>query len=248
MQDYINHVIEPYRQRKIKEKALPLDSRMILVLDAWSVHRSEEFRQWIARTHPLMHLVFVPANCTSHLQVADVVLQKPFKSKIRERFSEWAAEIIKQQAIAGKITGLRSHFGIKELRSLVLAWTLAAWSYLASPAGKEMILKGWFKCVHAHFDVLDADQRKKAVTAAVKGELKAYDFVPAEEEPEKHGQDVWHSDSERESDEKDDDLDLTKPIVSGERKSKRAKCDRQRQIGSYMLDSSRIELSDDEES
>jgi hypothetical protein len=138
--------------------------------------------------------------------------------------------------------------GRPRLSAAVLAWTLAAWNYLASPAGKEMILKGWFKCVHAHFDVLDADQRKKAVTTAVKGELKAYDFVPAEEEPEKHGEDVWHSDSERELDEEDDDLDLTKPIVTGERKSKRARCDRQRQIGPYMLDSSRIELSDDEES
>ena len=194
MQEYITRIIEPYRQRKIKERALPHDSRMILVLDAWSVHRSEEFRKWIATTHPLMHLVYVPANCTSHLQVADVVLQKPFKSKIRERFGDWAAEIIKQQATAGKITGLRSHFGIKELRSLVLAWTLDAWNYLASPAGKEMILKGWFKCVHAHFSVLDAEHRKKAVMAAVKGDLKAYDVVPVEEEPEKHGQDVWHSD------------------------------------------------------
>ena len=70
MREYIEHVIEPYRQRKVKEKGLKHDSRMVLVLDAWSVHRSEEFRTWMAKNHPLMHLVFVPANCTSHLQVA----------------------------------------------------------------------------------------------------------------------------------------------------------------------------------
>lgn len=221
---------------------------MILVLDAWSVHRSKEFREWIARTHPLMHLVFVPANCTSHLQVADVVLQKPFKSKIRERFGDWAAEIIKQQATAGKITGLRSHFGIKELRSLVLEWTLAAWNYLASPSSREMILNGWFKCVHAHYGVLNTEHRKKAAESAARGELKAYDFVPLEEEPEKHGQDVWRSDSDNESDEENDDLDLTKPIPNGERRSKRAKCDRQHLVGFCMLDSSRIEFSDDDES
>ena len=44
MREYIEHVIEPYRQRKVKEKGLKHDSRMVLVLDAWSVHRAEEFR------------------------------------------------------------------------------------------------------------------------------------------------------------------------------------------------------------
>lgn len=219
---------------------------MILVLDAWSVHRSQEFRTWMARNHPLMHLVFVPANCTSHLQVADVVLQRSFKAKIRDRFSDWAAAIIKQQAIAGAITGLRDHLGVGELRQHVLEWTLAAWNHLASPAGKESLLKGWFTCVRAHFDVWDAEQRKKAVQAAAKGELKAYDFLPEESEPENHGEDVWQSENDDSIDEENDELDVTKPVRAGERKSKRAKTDRQRDIGSYLIDSSQIELSSDE--
>jgi hypothetical protein len=243
MQEYILNVIEPYRQRKIKDKALPLDSRMILVLDAWSVHRSAEFRSWMVKNHPLMHLVFVPANCTSHLQVADVALQKPFKSKIRDRFSEWAATIITEQASKGEISGLRAYLGLKELRPLLLEWALHAWNHLASPAGKEMILKGWFQCVHGHYNVLDPESRKKAVEAAAKGEIKAYDFVPAADEPDKLAEDVWEGDSDIE----DDELDLTKLKAEGERKSKRAKLDRQPDIGSYMLDSSQIELSDDDD-
>lgn len=239
MQEYIHHVIEPYRQRKIKEKALLSDSRMILVLDAWSVHRSAEFRTWMAKNHPLMHLVFVPANCTSHLQVADVVLQKSFKSKIRERFSDWAATIIKQQALTGEITGLRAHLGMKELRPLVLEWVLYSWTHLAGPAGKELILQGWFKCVHAHFGVLDPQMRKKAIESAAKGELKAYDFVPNEDETQKQEDDVWND-----SDDEEDELDLSVPKAEGKRKSKRAKLDRQPLIGSYMLDSSKLELSE----
>ena len=103
-------------RRQITEKSLPSDSQMILVLDAWCVHRSVEFRTWMGKTHPLMHLVYVPANCTSHLQVADVALQKPFKSRIRNSFSDWAAEIIMKQATSGEVTGLRAHLGLKELR------------------------------------------------------------------------------------------------------------------------------------
>jgi hypothetical protein len=241
MREYIEHVIEPYRQRKIKEKGLKQDSRMVLVLDAWSVHRSEEFRSWMAKNHPLMHLVFVPANCTSHLQVADVVLQKSFKAKLRERFSDWAAAIIKQQAMAGEITGLRAHLGLKELRPLVLDWCLHAWTHLTSPEGKMLILSGWFKCVLYHYDARDPQKRKEAVELAARGVIKPYNFVPQEDEAQKHGDDIW-----RDSDAEDDELDLATPKADGERKSKRTKLDRQPQIGSYMLDSSQIELSDDE--
>jgi hypothetical protein len=108
-----------------------------------------------------------------------------------------------------------------------------------------MILRGWFTCVKAHLDVWDTERRKEAVLAAAKGELKAYDFVPNADEPEKGGEDVWDGDGE-DSDEENDELDLTKPVPTGERKSKRAKTDRQRDIGSYMIDSSQIQLSSDE--
>lgn len=241
MKEYIEHIIEPYRQRKIKEKGLKPDSRMVLVLDAWSVHRSDEFRTWIAKNHPLMHLVFVPANCTSHLQVADVVLQKSFKAKLRDRFSEWAATLIKQQALAGDITGLRTHLGLKELRPLVLDWCLFAWTHLASPEGKMLIISGWFKCVLFHYNVRDPLKRKEAVELAARGVIKAYNSVPQEDEAQKHEDDIW-----RDSDAEEEELDLTKPKADGERKSKRAKLDRQPQIGSYMLDSSQIELSDED--
>ena len=77
--------------------------------------------------------------------------------------------------------------------------------------------------------------------AAAKGELKAYDCVPTEEEAEKQGDDVWHD-----SDAEEDELNISRPKADGERKSKRAKLDRQPGIGSYMLDSSQIELPDDD--
>ena len=66
--------------------------------------------------------------------------------------------------------------------------------------------------------------------------LAATDFVPSEEEPDKQAEDVWHSDN----DESDDELDLSKPKAEPERQSKRAKCERHRDIGSYMLNSSQI--------
>jgi hypothetical protein len=62
-----------------------------------------------------------------------------------------------------------------------------------------------------------------------------------EEDSARQAQDVWEGDSDVE-----DDLDITKPKPEGERKSKTTKLDRQPLIGSYMVASSQIELSDDE--
>jgi len=44
-----------------------------------------------------VHLVFVSVNCTSKLQVADVVLQRPFKHGIKKEFNEWVAQLITEQ-------------------------------------------------------------------------------------------------------------------------------------------------------
>jgi len=104
-----------------------------------------------------------------------------------------------------------------------------------------LIITGWFKCVLYHYDARDPQKRKEAVELAARGVIKPYNFVPQEDEAQKHGDDIWCD-----SDAEDDELDLATPKADGKRKSKRTKLDRQPQIGSYMLDSSQIELSDDE--
>lgn len=87
----------------------------------------------------------------------------------------------------------------------------------------------------------DPLKRKEAVELAARGVIKVYNSVPQEDEAQKHEDDIW-----RDSDAEEEELDLTKHKADGERKSKRAKLDRQPQIGSYMLDSSQIELSDED--
>ena len=47
---------------------------MILYLDFWSVHRSQEFRDWIKAELPEIVVLDVPASCTGLLQPCDVGL------------------------------------------------------------------------------------------------------------------------------------------------------------------------------
>ena len=44
---------------------------MILILDCWSVNLSEEFRLWVAKEHPKLHICYIPANCTGLYQIND---------------------------------------------------------------------------------------------------------------------------------------------------------------------------------
>lgn len=75
MQQYVNEIIVPFAKQRVIEHGLQPDSHIVLVLDVWSVHKSAEFRKFMRDKHPNIHLVFVPANCTSKLQVADVMHQ-----------------------------------------------------------------------------------------------------------------------------------------------------------------------------
>jgi hypothetical protein len=104
MQRWIVKVLMPHAGRIIDTHQLDSDAHIVLLLDAWAVHKSAEFRGWLHANHPRIgfHLVYVPANCTSKLQLTDVALQRPFKSN---SFNEWAAAAIAEQIRSGEVTG-----------------------------------------------------------------------------------------------------------------------------------------------
>ena len=111
MQQWVQRVLLPYTERCTCQFELREDANIVLLLDVWSVHTSEEFRLWLRQKHPRIHLVYVPANCTSKLQPADVALQRPFKSHIRNQFTTWAASKLKEQITQG-LERIRSRPGL----------------------------------------------------------------------------------------------------------------------------------------
>ena len=42
-------------------------------VDAYPVHISNHYREWMAKEHPQLISVYVPASCTSAMQIVDVV-------------------------------------------------------------------------------------------------------------------------------------------------------------------------------
>jgi hypothetical protein len=67
MRKYIIGVIDPYVKSVIKASngQLPVDQKAVLLIDCWSVHKSEEFLSWMKEEYPHLIILFVPGGTTS---------------------------------------------------------------------------------------------------------------------------------------------------------------------------------------
>jgi DDE superfamily endonuclease len=78
---WVSSVVWPAHVRACKAVGLdPKQAKSILHFDAYPVHIAKEFIEWMKAEYPQLILVYVPANCTSKMQIADVVLNRPLKS------------------------------------------------------------------------------------------------------------------------------------------------------------------------
>ena len=239
MKQFVEEVIMPYATRSINTHNLRADANIILVLDVWSVHKSAEFRTYMKEQHSRIHLVYVPANCTSKLQVADVALQKPFKSGINAEFDIWAADQIKSQLDNHAIVGFTSKsFGMGVIKPNVLQWCVTSWSKLQQR--KSDVLYGWKSCCTDMYDVNDPAKRIAALEMmALEPAALKQDAVLAGDEPDP----VPEEESDHEEDEHKDELDTTKNKPESTRKSTRSR--KQAAARGYMVDTEHVHMSDD---
>ena len=115
---WLMEVLLPAAMSAKQASGLPDDHPCLLTWDVYSSHRSTEVRQFIADHIPWLRLVYVPANCTDFLQVADVSLNTPFKRRLRQLCEQW---LIQGMVRDGKVdTTLRS------LRIQAARWTKLA--------------------------------------------------------------------------------------------------------------------------
>ena len=246
MQEWVTEVLLPYAERCIASFKLRSDSHIVLMLDVWSVHKGEPFRRFLRTHHPRVHLVFIPANCTSKLQVADVALQRPFKSSIRRSFEAWAAGVLHQQMVDGGVVGLKEHFGVAKIKPLLLQWCVDSWTELQQC--KMTITQGWGRCVMNLFDVHDPLKRMEAMRGVANQELDPA-VEPEGEEQEGDDEEVPEGEDMniQSSDEEKDELDVSHPMAEPTRRSVRERKQTAAATGSYLINSQQIALTEDSE-
>lgn len=118
----------------IREHSLPPDSKMILYIDAWTVHRSKEFRNWIKEDHPEVIVLFVPAGCTGIFQPCDVGLQRLFKHNVKRSASCFFVDAVQKEREQGVASSdIRLPTSLPKLRDATPVWIQNAVEYLNMP-------------------------------------------------------------------------------------------------------------------
>ena len=82
MQSYVTNILAPYFESHRQRLGLP-EQLCVWQIDAWSVHRSLEFRSWMWKFYPWIRIHYIPANCTGLFQPCDVGIQRVLKLAIR---------------------------------------------------------------------------------------------------------------------------------------------------------------------
>jgi hypothetical protein len=115
--------------------------------------------------HPQIHLFFIPENCTSVFQLADVILQRPFKHAFRLEFNKYTLDVFTKQLEDG--VDLKVDMKMSTLKPKICGWLHKAWEHLTCK--EEMVKKGW-----GHTGLLQAfqeDFQRQAMMENIKDPL-----------------------------------------------------------------------------
>ena len=140
---FVEQILQPYRRKQVQEMGLDEETKLIWLLDCWSVHISKDFISWLKISHPQILLIFIPANCTSVFQPADVILQRPFKHGFRQQFDNYTSENIGKQIDEKELQDVELNTKMSVLKPLLCSWLYQAWQHINKT---DMIKRGWSMC------------------------------------------------------------------------------------------------------
>jgi len=153
MRKYIIRVIDPYVRSVIKASngQLPVDQKAVLLINCWSVHKSEEFLSWMKEEYPHLIILFVPGGTTSKFQLVDTGLNRPFKVAVKATYHLWYAQNVGQQ-LQGHVVGeVKVGTDVGVMCDLSIDWLLSSWERLNGDA--SIVKKAWqITRLHAAFD------------------------------------------------------------------------------------------------
>lgn len=199
MREWLDDLFVPYLKKQESARraregggSAPTNADMphhIILLDCWYGHTDLDFRAYIRRRYPWLHLLFVPANCTSKLQPCDVAVQRPFKAGVAASFRQSIRRTYEegmQQPGAAPKAVIKSMLAIPFLRGLAPSWVAAGVE--AAQQHRDAISRVWDDVLPHLNDpqfILTAHQRVNERRL-----LNIRPTLPPEEEPSVQEDDV----------------------------------------------------------
>ncbi len=103
---------------------------MVWLLNCWSVHKSQDFFNWIKQKHPNILVVFIPTNYINVLSLIDIILHCPLKYVFKMEFNKWTVGTTKEQIENGKNPNV--DFKMNNLKPCMWEWLHNLWKELKS--------------------------------------------------------------------------------------------------------------------
>jgi DDE superfamily endonuclease len=133
MRAWVTHILVPYWRQKMVEVGIPVQE-CLLQLDAWKVHRSKEFTDWIHTEYPWITLEFVPGGCTGLFQPCDVGIQRPLKLAIKHCQQDDMVKATLAQLQSGvSADEIKFDVSIGVLRDRTVKWLVSAFHQVNKP-------------------------------------------------------------------------------------------------------------------
>lgn len=140
MTEIMAEVISPYLMATKQTLGLQPKHKAVLLLDCWKVHRNAEFQNFLKRDYSDVIPLFIPAGCTSKLQVVDLVVNGQVKSVVKQH----VAQYLSNQASEQMNQGIEAQHVKFDLRLSVLKPKLVFWLKAAVDSLQpETIKRGW---------------------------------------------------------------------------------------------------------
>ncbi|KAF7366573.1 DDE superfamily endonuclease [Mycena sanguinolenta] len=140
----VNTIIAPYFDAMKAELGLPPSQVSIWLIDLWSVHRSQEFRDWMRKNHPMIIILYVPGGCTGVWQPLDVGIQRLMKLSIKRAAHRDIVDEVLSQIKAGKSPHeIKLDMTVGTLRDRSVGWVVQAIHDINDPA---MITRAFEMC------------------------------------------------------------------------------------------------------
>ena len=122
MKSYVQHVLAVYFNEQRTRLGHP-NQHCLWIIDCWSVHRSQEFRNWMGTNYPWILIRYVPGGCTGVFQPCDVGIQCVLKHAMRKTALWHIVNKTVAQLEHNRDPGtIILEKGIRELRNCSVEW------------------------------------------------------------------------------------------------------------------------------
>ena len=142
----------------------PSATKGIIHFDAYPVHTADNFRQWQKECYPMLLLVYVPAKCTSKMQIADVAYNRTLKAVFTAQHQQFMMQEYRRQMAEGRTAAqVKFSDAVSKCARRALVWLMKAYQKLEEVHVQSHLEQIGYMCCWEDADFLGRALENSAV-------------------------------------------------------------------------------------